>query len=178
MDRGGENMKKPSPVATAIKVVVGLLFIIMAFDMDDSTIAVSLVIGLAFLAWAFLPYRRFQQEMQNAQTGRESPVKRPGIGAVIAKVTFAAVFFIMAFDMDDLSSVLISILLGAVFLFWAWYPFWKYNRAVHAEPESAGHTTIRTADAPSRKSAKRLCPFCGAPMSGDTCEYCGMYSEE
>ena len=66
MDRGGENMKKPSPVATAIKVVVGLLFIIMAFDMDDSTIAVSLVIGLAFLAWAFLPYRRFQQEMQLA----------------------------------------------------------------------------------------------------------------
>ena len=126
-------MKKPSPVATAIKVVVGLLFIIMAFDMDDSTIAVSLVIGLAFLAWAFLPYRRFQQEMQDAQTGRESPVKRPGIGAVIAKVTFAAMFFIMAFDMDDLSSVLISILLAAVILFWAWYPFWKYKRIVHAE---------------------------------------------
>ena len=170
-------MKKPSPVATAIKVVVGLLFIIMAFDMDDSTIAVSLVIGLAFLAWAFLPYRRFRQEMQDAQTGRESPVKRPGIGAVIAKVTFAAMFFIMAFDMDDLSSVLISILLAAVILFWAWYPFWKYKQAVNAKSESADQP-IRTADAPSRKSAKRLCPFCGAPMSGDTCEYCGMYSEE
>ena len=170
-------MKKPSPVATAIKVVVGLLFIIMAFDMDDSTIAVSLVIGLAFLAWAFLPYRRFQQEMQDAQTGRESPVKRPGIGAVIAKDTFAAMFFIMAFDMDDLSSVLISILLAAVILFWAWYPFWKYKQAVNAESESTDQP-IRTADAPSRKSAKRLCPFCGAPMSGDTCEYCGMYSEE
>ena len=177
MDREGENMKKPSPVATAIKVVVGLLFIIMAFDMDDSTIAVSLVIGLAFLAWAFLPYRRFRQEMQDAQTGRESPVKRPGIGAVIAKVTFAAMFFIMAFDMDDLSSVLISILLAAVILFWAWYPFWKYKQAVNAKSESADQP-IRTADAPSRKSAKRLCPFCGAPMSGDTCEYCGMYSEE
>ena len=177
MDRGGVNMKKPSPVATAIKVVVGLLFIVMAFDMDDSTIAVSLVIGLAFLAWAFLPYRRFQQEMQDAQTGRESPVKRPGIGAVIAKVTFAAMFFIMAFDMDDLSSVLISILLAAVILFWAWYPFWKYKQAVNAESESADQP-IRTADAPSRKSAKRLCPFCGAPMSGDTCEYCGMYSEK
>ena len=170
-------MKKPSPVATAIKVVVGLLFIIMAFDMDDSTIAVSLVIGLAFLAWAFLPYRRFQQEMQDAQTGRESPVKRPGIGAVIAKVTFAAMFFIMAFDMDDLSSVLISILLGTVILFWAWYPFWKDQHIVHAESESADRP-IQAADAPTPKSAKRLCPFCGAPMSGDTCEYCGMYSEE
>ena len=170
-------MKKPSLVATAVKAFVSLLFFIMAFDMDDSTIAVSLVIGLAFLAWAFLPYRRFQQEMQDAQTGRESPVKRPGIGAVIAKVTFAAMFFIMAFDMDDLSSVLISILLAAVILFWAWYPFWKYQQAVNAESESADQP-IRTADAPSRKSAKRLCPFCGAPMSGDTCEYCGMYSEE
>jgi len=170
-------MKKPSLVVTAIKVFVGLLFVIMAFDMDDSTIAVSIAIGLAFLAWAFLPYRRFQQEMQDAQTGRESPVKRPGIGAVIAKVTFAAMFFIMAFDMDDLSSVLISILLAAVILFWAWYPFWKYKQAVNAKSESADQP-IRTADAPSRKSAKRLCPFCGAPMSGDTCEYCGMYSEE
>lgn len=170
-------MKKPSLVATAVKAFVGLLFFIMAFDMDDSTIAVSLVIGLAFLAWAFLPYRRFRQEMQDAQTGRESPVKRPGIGAVIAKVTFAAMFFIMAFDMDDLSSVLISILLAAVILFWAWYPFWKYKQAVNAKSESADQP-IRTADAPSRKSAKRLCPFCGAPMSGDTCEYCGMYSEE
>lgn len=170
-------MKKPSLVATAVKAFVGLLFFIMAFDMDDSTIAVSLVIGLAFLAWAFLPYRRFRQEMQDAQTGRESPVKRPGIGAVIAKVTFAAMFFIMAFDMDDLSSVLISILLAAVILFWAWYPFWKYKQAVNAKSESDDQP-IRTADAPSRKSAKRLCPFCGAPMSGDTCEYCGMYSEE
>lgn len=170
-------MKKPSLVVTAIKVFVGLLFVIMAFDMDDSTIAVSIAIGLAFLAWAFLPYRRFQQEMQDAQTGRKSAVKRPGIGAMIAKVTFAAMFFIMAFDMDDLSSVLISILLGAVFLFWAWYPFWKYKRIVHAESESADRP-IQAADAPVRKSAKRLCPFCGAPMSGDTCEYCGMYSEE
>ena len=74
-------MKKPSLVATAVKAFVGLLFFIMAFDMDDSTIAVSLVIGLAFLAWAFLPYRRFRQEMQEAQAGRMSPVKRPGIGA-------------------------------------------------------------------------------------------------
>lgn len=171
-------MKKPSPVATAIKAFVGLLFFIMAFDMDDSTIAVSLVIGLAFLAWAILPYRRFQQEMQDAQAGRQSSLKRPGIGAVIAKVTFAAMFFIMAFDMDDLSSVMISILLGAVFLFWAWYPFWKYNKqVVHVESESADHP-VQSADAPTRKSVKRLCPFCGAPMTGDTCEYCGMYSEE
>lgn len=170
-------MKKPSLVATAVKAFVGLLFFIMAFDMDDSTIAVSLVIGLAFLAWAFLPYRRFRQEMQEAQAGRMSPVKRPGIGAVITKVTFAAMFFIMAFDMDDTSSVLISILLGAVFLFWAGYPFWKYQHTVNADSESADQP-IRTADAPSRKSAKRLCPFCGAPMTGDTCEYCGMYSEE
>ena len=170
-------MKKPSTVATAIKVVVGLLFIIVAFDMDDSTLAVSLVIGLAFLTWAFLPYRRFQQEMQDAQAGRQSSLKRPGIGAMIAKASFAAIFFIMAFDMDDLSSALISILLGAVFLFWAWYPFWKYKQAVHAESVSAEHPG-QAANAPSRKSAKRLCPFCGAPMSGDTCEYCGMYSEE
>ncbi len=168
-------MKKPSLAATAVKVFVGLLFFIMAFDMDDSTIAVALVISLAFLAWAFLPYRRFQQEMQDAQAGRQSSLKRPGIGAMIAKVTFAAMFFIMAFDMDELSSVLISILLSAVFLFWAWYPFWKYKHAVHAESESADHP-IQAADAPARKSAKRLCPFCGAPMSGDTCEYCGMNS--
>ena len=170
-------MKKPSPVATAIKVVAGLLFIIMAFDMDDSTIAVSLVIGLALLAWAFLPYRRFQQELQDAQNGRKSPVKRPGIGAMIAKVTFAAMFFIMAFDMDDLSSVLISILLGAVILLWAWYPFWKYQHTVNADSESTDQP-IHAVAAPTRKSAKRLCPFCGAPMTGDTCEYCGMYSEE
>ena len=169
-------MKKPSLVVTAIKVFVGLLFCIMAFDMDDSTIAVCLVIGFAFLAWAFLPYRRFQQEMQDAQAGRESPVKRPGIGAMIAKVTFAAMFFIMAFDMDEFSSVLLSILLGAVFLFWAWYPFGKYKHVIAAESETADHP-IQAADAPVRKSATRLCPFCGAPMSGDTCEYCGMYSD-
>ena len=169
-------MKKPSLAASAIKVFVGLLFLIMAFDMDDSTIAVCLVIGLAFLAWAFLPYRRFQREMQDAQVGRESPVKRPGIGAMIANVC-APMFFIMAFDMDELSSVLLSVLLGAVFLFWAWYPFWKYQHAVRAESESGDHPN-READAPMPKSAKRFCPFCGAPMSGDTCEYCGMYSEE
>ena len=170
-------MKKPSLAATAVKVFVGLLFFIMAFDMDDSTIAVALVISLAFLAWAFLPYRRFQQEMQDTQAGRQSSLKRPGIGAMIAKITFAAMFFIMAFDMDDLSSVLISLLLGAVFLFWAWYPFWKYKHAVRAESESA-ERPIQAADAAGPKNAKRLCPFCGAPMSGDTCEYCGMYSEE
>ncbi len=170
-------MKKPSLAASVIKVFVGLLFLIMAFDMDDSTIAVCLVLGLAFLAWAFLPYRRFQREMQDAQAGRESPVKRPGIGAMIAKAAFGAIFFIMAFDMDELSSVLLSVLLGAVFLFWAWYPFWKYQHAVRAESESGDHP-MREADAPVPKSAKRFCPFCGAPMSGDTCEYCGMYSEE
>ena len=170
-------MKKPSLAASAGKAFVGLLFVIMAFDMDDSTIAVCLVIGLAFLAWAFLPYRRFQREMQDAQAGRESTVKRPGIGAMIAKTTFGAMFFIMAFDMDDLSSVLLSVLLGAVFLFWAWYPFWKYRHAVGAESELGDHP-IQAADASVPKSAKRFCPFCGAPMSGDTCEYCGMYSEE
>ena len=170
-------MNKPSPVATAVKAFVGLLFFIMAFDMDDSTIAVSLVLGLAFLAWAFLPYRRYRQEMQDAQAGRMNPIKRPGIGALIAKATFAAMFFIMAFDMDDLSSVLISILFGAVFLFWAWYPFWKYRRAAHAESESADDT-IQATDVPLPKSRTHVCPFCGAPVAGDTCEYCGMYSEK
>ena len=158
-------MKKPSLVVTAIKVFVGLLFVIMAFDMDDSTIAVSIAIGLAFLAWAFLPYRRFQQEMQDARTGRKSAVKRPGIGAMIAKVTFAAMFFIMAFDMDDLSSVLISILLGAVFLFWAWYPFWKDQHIVHAESESADRP-IQAADAPVPEERETSVPVLRGPHVG------------
>lgn len=71
-------MKKPSLAASVIKVFVGLLFLIMAFDMDDSTIAVCLVLGLAFLAWAFLPYRRFQREMQDAQAGRGKPGQKAG----------------------------------------------------------------------------------------------------
>ena len=170
-------MKKPSLIATAVKTFVAVIFIIMAIDMEGDTIAVSLVIGFAFLAWAFLPYKRYKQEMREAQKRSIGSVAKPGIGAMIAKVTFAALFVIMAFDMDDLSSVLISLLLSAVFLFWAYFPFLRYKQAVQAEsvPENA---EIQKTQVPIAKIRRRLCPHCGAPMSGDTCEYCGMYSEE
>ena len=170
-------MKKPSLVSTAVKTFVGLLFFIVALDMDGDTIAVSLVIGLAFLAWAVLPHVRFKREMQEAQNGTLSSIEKPGIGAMIAKVTFASMFVIMAFDMDDTSSVLISLLLGAVFLFWACFPFLRYKHAKQTESASL-NTVIRESEMPVRKPKLRICPHCGAPMSGDTCEYCGMYSEE
>ena len=72
-------MKKPSLAATLVKVFVGLLFSIMALDMDDDTIAVCLVLGLAFLAWAILPYRRYLQEKQDAQEGRLNNEKSQGL---------------------------------------------------------------------------------------------------
>lgn len=170
-------MKKPSTLGTAVKIFVALLFVIMAFDMEGDTVAVSLVIGFAFLAWAVLPHRRYKQEIEETRNGRSSPVKKPGIGAMIAKVTAAALFIIMAFDMDDISSLLISLLLGAVFLFWAYYPFLHYKQALQTESVSL-QTSVQAPVESNHKVRRRPCPYCGAPMTGDTCEYCGMYSEE
>ena len=169
-------MKKPSLAATLVKVFVGLLFSIMALDMDDDTIAVCLVLGLAFLAWAILPYRRYLQEKQDAQEGRLNNEKKPGIGAMIAKATFAALFIIMAFDMDDFSSLLVSLLLGAVFIIWAVYPFYKYRQHVQETDDDAVFSP-HISDKPPISNRKRICPHCGAPMAGNICEYCGMYSE-
>ena len=170
-------MKKPSFIATAVKVFVGLLFIIMAIDMDDDTIAICLVLGLAFLAWAFLPYRRYKLEMQEAEAGRLHDVKRPGIGAMITKATFAAMFIIMAFDMDDLSSVLISLLLSAVFIIWTVFPFLKYRQNIQAIKDTSDVSPASSSSTQPHIVGHRICPHCGAPMSGDVCEYCGMYSK-
>ena len=170
-------MKKPSLLANAVKVFVGLLFIIMAFDMDDDTIAVSIVLGLAFLAWAILPYRRLKLEMKEAQAGKLSAIKRPGLGVMIVKATFAAMFIIMAFDMDDLSSVLISLLLSAVIIFWAVFPFLKYRQDIRALEDTTAISENTSSDRSSRTIGHRICPHCGAPMSGNICEYCGMHSE-
>ena len=170
-------MKKPSSFATAVKVFVGLLFIIMAFDMDDDTIAVSIVLGLAFLAWAVLPCRRFKLEMQEAQAGKLGTVKRPGLGVMIVKATFAALFIIMAFDMDDLSSVLISLLMGAVFIVWAVFPFLKYRQAIQTTEDPSAVSASSPLREPPHAVGHRTCPHCGAPMSGNVCEYCGMYSK-
>ena len=169
-------MNKPSLWATVIKIFVALLFLIMAPDMEGDTIAVSLVIGLAFLSWALLPYRRYKLEMKEAEEGRKSAVKRPKLGSAIAKVTFAALFAIMAFSMDDLSSLLISIVLAGAFLLWAAIPFYQYRQEVQMAEETPNVQELDTNRA-VRSIGLRICPFCGAPMAGEVCEYCGMYSK-
>jgi len=170
-------MKKPSLVGSAVKVFVALLFFIMAFDMEGDTIAVTIVIGLAFLAWALFPYKRYKDEQREIAEGRMISAGKPGIGAAIVKVTVASLFIIMAFSMDDTSSLLISLLLGAVFLFWAWFPFFRYKQNAYQET-AASETPVTLAKAHVQKQRRRPCPHCGAPMVGDTCEYCGMYSED
>ena len=168
-------MKKPSVGATVAKVIVALLFFAAATEVDDDTIAVSLVIGLAFLSWAVLPWRRYKQEIQDAAEGRVSVLKKPGLGAAIVKATFAAIFVIMAFDMEDSGSLIISLVLGAVFLFWTAFPFWKYKQDSQAV-ECAANPSVSVSEQASKPLGNRLCPYCGAPMVGNICQYCGMSS--
>ena len=172
--------QKPSTVLTVVKAIVALLFIAVAFDMDDmDTLLVSLVIGLAFAAWAFLPYRRYQEDMADAAAGRTSTMKKPGIGLTVFKACLAMLFIIMAFDMDDFSSFLISLVIGAALLFWTVLPYFRFRRSAVVEeiPVSTAVEKPRPSNSEKRKK-HRPCPYCGAPMSGDTCEYCGMSSEE
>ena len=179
-----QTPKKPSVVGTIIKGIVATLFILVAFDMDDpATLLVSLVIGLAFLAWAVLPYIRYKQDMAEFASGRRSLIKKPMLGFCIFKVAMALVFIIMAFDIHDSSSLVICLVLGAVFLAWAAYPFLQYKKAAEAEQSPAGTAAEQlTETVPFKETAPRkkhrLCPYCGAPMSGETCEYCGMDSWE
>ena len=173
-----QTPKKPTIGSTIAKGVVAALFILVAFDMDDpATLLVSLVIGLAFLAWAVLPYIRYRQDMSEFASGNISRVKKPALGPAIAKVTAAFLFIIMAFDIHDSSSTVIGLVLGAVFLIWAVYPFLQYKKALEAEQNTAGAAMEKRKETAPRKK-HRLCPYCGAPMCGETCEYCGMDSEE
>ena len=173
-----QTPKKPTVGGTIVKSVVAALFILVAFDMDDTaTLLVSLVIGLSFLAWAALPYRRYKQDMADFAAGRKSSTKRPMLGFGIFKVTIALLFLIMAFDIHDTSSLMVCLVLGAVFLVWEIYPFLRFKKSVEAEQYTARTTAEQFKETASRKK-HRICPYCGAPMYGETCEYCGMDSEE
>ena len=63
---------------------------------------------------------------------------------MITKATFAAVFIIMAFDMDDLSSVLISLLLSAGFFIWAVFPFLKYRQNIQEMKDTVEYEGVGT----------------------------------
>ena len=170
-------MNKPSVGGTIGKTAVAVLFFLTAMEVEDDTVAVALVIGLAFLAWAVLPHLRYRQEMKAAGEGRRIDGKKPGLGTAIAKVTFAALFIIMAFDMDDGVSLLISLVLAAALLFWAAFPFLKYRKNVQAAEYTVSTPAPAMPEKPSKVLGNRLCPFCGAPMTGNVCQYCGMFSE-
>ena len=193
------NVKKPSRGGTIAKVVAAVLFLLVAPETEGSTVLVSLIIGFAFLAWAVLPYRRYRQEEAELAAGKVSAVKRPGIGATVAKAAAGAIFLVMAFDMQDRSSMTVGLVLGIACLLWAVLPYWFYRQAVlreetltaaatgtfHAadsygrKPGGTGYYRGEAADAkasdprPAERKA-HYCPYCGAPMRGEHCEYCGM----
>ena len=192
--------KKPSTGGTIAKVVAAVLFLLVAPETEGSTVLVSLIIGFAFLAWAALPYRRYKQETADLAAGRASAAKRPGVGATVAKAAAGALFLVMAFDMEDRSGLIASLVLGAACLLWAVLPYRNYQKAVLREEDlsAAAVETFHPADTGGRKLGRpgsgraqpaaaqdagaakpgerkaRYCPYCGAPMRGEHCEYCGV----
>ncbi len=176
--------KKPGTGGTVAKIIVAALFFIVAPDTEGSTVLVSVVIAFAFLAWAVFPYRRYRQEAADAAAGRVTAAKRPGVGLTVVKTAMAAIFIVMAFDMEERSELLISLVMGAACLFWAFLPYRRYRQAAAREAEITqaaaenGKTAAQSGSNPAvfvpTEEKARYCPYCGAPKRGDRCEYCGM----
>ena len=60
--------KMPSTGGTVAKLAFGALFIVTAFTMDDAGgLGVSIIIGLALIAWGLLPWLRIRREQTAAQ---------------------------------------------------------------------------------------------------------------
>lgn len=170
---------KPPRGPAIIKTVFGVLFILAGFGMD--TIAqffVGLVIGSALLAWAFLPFKRYKQELADFEAGKTIAVGKPSIGYTVFKAAVGALFILVPFDTGESTSIAVGFFLGVCCFVWAAYPYLKHKKSLDAAPPSVKKNVERMKPANAgKKRNPQSCPYCGAPMTGDLCEYCGMYSE-
>ena len=107
--------KKPGTGGTVAKIIVAALFLMVAPETEGSTVLVSLIIGLAFLAWAVLPYRRYRQEEADASAARVFAARRPGVGATVSKIAAAALFIVMGFDLGERSDLTVSLAISSKF---------------------------------------------------------------
>ena len=171
--------KKPGTGGTVAKIIVAALFLMVAPETEGSTVLVSLIIGLAFLAWAVLPYQRYRQEEADASAGRIFAARRPGVGATVSKIAAAALFIVMGFDLGERSDLTVSLAMGAACLVWAFLPYRRYRQTVAREEAVRNEALAASAAAKPGSAAPadgkaHYCPYCGAPKHGDRCEYCGM----
>ena len=113
-----------------------------------------------------------------AQGAPASQGKKPRgkVGSVL-RIVFGLLFIMAAFseDSDGADVTVACIVIGLALLLWQFWPQLKGLFVKKRETAAAR----RQAEARQVREAqkKKVCPHCGAPTTGLTCEYCGMAVE-
>ena len=103
--------------------------------------------------------------------------KKPGTGAMIAKVAFGCIFIAVGVAPDpefEAGARAIGIILGLALIAWAVLPYigWKKRHKAVIEEIEREEQEIAEMKA-ALKNKPRKCPNCGATTKGTVCEYCG-----
>lgn len=117
-------------------------------------------------------------------TGRQTAPapKRPRIGGTVAKIAFGVIFVIISFgdagSSDPGTFLAVGLTIGLALIAWGllpWLRVWKEEKRQRLEAERRREETvrIRAERKAEKENVPRICPNCGAPGRGLSCEYCG-----
>ena len=108
--------------------------------------------------------------------------RRPSIGGTVAKLAVGVIFMAISGSdpgqSDPTVFVIMCLAIGLALIAWGllpWLHFRKEEKRLTAEKEERRReeARIRAEEKAERENAPKVCPNCGAPGRGLTCEYCG-----
>ena len=111
-----------------------------------------------------------------------STIKKPRIGATIAKIAAGLIFIDIGIAPDpefEAGARGVSIIIGLAIIAWAFIPYFKWNKR-HKEVQEE----IKREEQEIREIRQTFenrswtCPHCGANTKGKFCEYCGSPYKE
>ena len=96
--------------------------------------------------------------------------QQPSAGKIIARIAIGILFILAGFSTPDdgwtVSYFLTALVMGGALIAWGVCPVMQARKATQTPPVVPGteeqHRTLR------------ICACCGAPGTGDVCEYCGQ----
>lgn len=107
----------------------------------------------------------------NADYREATTGMRQSKGAMIAKIIIGAFFIAVGFSSPEsgwtVSYFLTALVIGGSLIAWGLVPYLKAKKAQKEEDRLVAEAEERIANAPKK------CPYCGAIVKGNFCEYCG-----
>ena len=114
------------------------------------------------------------------QTGKTN--RRPGIGGTVAMIALGVIFMAISGsdpgESDPRLFVILCLTVGLALIAWGLLPWLRFRKEenrqlLEEERQREEAARLRAEQKAEKENRVRVCPNCGAPGRGLTCEYCG-----